>query len=348
MRERRRVTGATLSVRADYRRAVSIWLGALCAMIVAMVVVGGITRLTGSGLSIVEWRPVTGALPPLHEADWQEAFAAYQRSPQYRLVNAGMSLEAFKAIFFWEYVHRLLGRVIGVVFLLPWLVFVAKRVLSRALSMRLAFGFVLGGLQGALGWFMVASGLVDEPRVSHLRLAAHLSLALFVLAYLLWTLLDVRRGQGRRPAKRPVRAMLGALAVLTATQIVYGAFTAGLHAGIGYNTFPKMLGVWFPAEALAFAPAWRNLVMNPVMVQLAHRTLGETLALAALALPLLVRREPIAVQRACFVVAVAVALQLALGIATLLLVVPIGLAVVHQLGACLVWMAVVVANHTAR
>lgn len=329
-----------------FHRAVSAWLGTVCLLVVAMLVVGGITRLTGSGLSIVEWRPVTGAVPPLSDAAWRDAFEAYQTSPQYRLVNAGMTLDAFKRIYAWEYAHRLLGRVLGLVFLVPWAYFAVKGALSRTFTAKLLFGFGLGGMQGALGWLMVASGLVDVPHVSHYRLAAHLALALVVLGYLFWIWLDLRGAGAGAP--RRVRVVLAALAVLLAVQIVYGAFTAGLHAGVGYNTFPKMHGAWVPVDAMALSPAWRNVVGNPALVQFIHRAIGALIACTALVLVVVARGACASVRRAIGLVVLATLVQFGLGVATLVLVVPLSLAALHQLGGCVLYLATLYANHEAR
>jgi cytochrome c oxidase assembly protein subunit 15 len=329
------------------RRAVTTWLGAVCVLVVAMVVLGGVTRLTGSGLSIVEWRPVVGTIPPLSDADWREAFRAYQETPQYRLLNAGMSLGDFQRIFFWEYVHRLVGRLLGVVFAGPLVYFAFTRSLSRALVRRLALIFGLGGLQGALGWFMVKSGLVDMPSVSHYRLAAHLSLALVVLSALFWTWLDQREA-GAGPVARPLRLALVGVTALLALQIVYGAFTAGLHAGVGYNTFPLMHGRLVPPDATVLDPAWRNAFENRAMVQLLHRTFGALLVVAVSATAWIARRAPEAVRSAVRLVVVGVLAQFGLGVATLLLVVPVSVATVHQLGACLLLLAVLRALYVAR
>jgi len=222
----------TTSSLAVYRHRgpVIAWLIALISLVFCMVVVGGITRLTESGLSIVEWAPILGVIPPLNEADWQAAFAQYQHSPQYRLVNAGMSLSEFKTIFFWEYVHRLLGRGVGLVFLLPFLFFWLSGCFGSTLARRLLVALFLGGLQGLLGWFMVKSGLVDEPRVSHYRLAAHLGLAFLIMCYLLWVLLGILHEAAPVVRRHPLRGLLGLIAGVTLLQIVYGAFVAGLRA----------------------------------------------------------------------------------------------------------------------
>lgn len=332
-------------VRAPYRRHVTLWLGGVCALVVAMLVIGGITRLTGSGLSIVTWRPVTGAVPPLSSSDWNEAFVAYQSSPQYRLLNAGMTLAEFQRIFFWEYVHRLLGRVLGVAFFVPFVWLLVKRALAPALVRRLAVIFALGGLQGALGWVMVASGLVDRPHVSHYRLAAHLSLALTLLGFLLWTVLDVRVPAGG--ASPRLRRALVAFLALLGLQIVYGAFTAGLHAGIGYNTFPKMYGQWIPREILALTPGWLNAFENRATVQFLHRALGAAVLLGIGGLLVLARGATRELRRAIAAIALAGIAQFSLGILTLLWIVPVPLAALHQFGACVLLLATIWANHEA-
>lgn len=337
-------------VADDFRKPVILWLGSVCAFVLLMVAVGGITRLTGSGLSIVEWKPLVGAIPPLTDRDWDEAFRTYQQFPQYKLLGASMTLAEFKRIFFWEYAHRLLARVLGLVFFVPWAYFAARRAFTKAFSVRLLAALGLGGLQGAVGWFMVKSGLVDEPNVSHYRLAAHLSIALLVLGYVFWLVLDLRGGPARTVPSRRVRAALGVVLVLLVAQIVYGAFTAGLHAGIGYNTFPTMQGQWIPPEALALEPAWRNAFANRATVQLLHRVLG-TLLVASIGLAWGLARAGAVdrtIRRSINWLLGAAAAQFALGVATLLFVVPLGLAAAHQLGACLLFLFALRANHAAR
>lgn len=326
-------------------KGVRRWLAIVCGLVVLMLVIGGVTRLTGSGLSIVEWRPVMGTVPPLDDASWNEAYGAYRASAEGKLLNAGMTLAEFKRIFFWEYVHRLLGRIIGAAFALPGLVFAAKRIVPRA---KVATGFALVGVQGALGWIMVRSGLGASAHVSHYWLAAHLSLALVFLGYLAWWWLDAREAQAPEPVSPALRTALRGVLVLLAVQIVYGAFTAGLHAGLGYNTFPKMNGVWVPPEAFT---RWSSVLDDRATIQLVHRALGTTLAvaIAALAVATATRaRAPRAVQRALGAVVAAVGLQFALGLATLLLFVPVSLAAAHQLGAVVLLLAVLRATHLAR
>jgi cytochrome c oxidase assembly protein subunit 15 len=312
----------------------------VCALVVLMLVVGGVTRLTGSGLSIVEWRPVVGAVPPLDDASWNEAFGAYRASPQGQLVNFGISLGEFKRIFFWEYLHRLLGRFIGAAFALPGIYFAVK---GQVRPRTVLAGLALIGLQGALGWGMVRTGLGATAHVSHYWLAAHLSLALVLLGYLTWTWLDVRRAN--EPARPSLRWALRGVLVVLAAQIVYGAFTAGLHAGVGYNTFPKMNGAWIPPEAFTRGS---SMLDDRASVQLVHRTLGTILVVAIAALAAFAWRAPRAVRRAIGLVLAAVLVQFSLGIGTLLLFVPLHLAAAHQLGAVLLLLAAVRAVHLTR
>ncbi|WP_164156317.1 COX15/CtaA family protein, partial [Sandarakinorhabdus rubra] len=259
-------------------RAVALWLIGIAALVFTMVVVGGITRLTESGLSITRWDVVSGTLPPLTEAEWQRQFALYQQSSQYQLMNQGMSLAAFKGIFFWEYVHRLLGRLVGLAFALPLAWFWLKGQIPAGYRLRLVALFALGGLQGAIGWWMVASGLVDRTEVAPERLAVHLSNALIIMAGCLWTALDLLDGDATR-TDRP-RLWVWPVTLLLAVQIVWGAFTAGLRAGHASDTWPLMFGALVPEGILATA---RDLVADPVTVQFVHRSLAFVVAAALLA-----------------------------------------------------------------
>ena len=315
------------------------WLIAVAALIALMVLVGGATRLTESGLSIVEWKPVTGTLPPLNEAQWVQAFEGYKTIPQYRELNAGMSLAEFKTIFWWEWSHRLLGRVIGAVYLLPFLYFLWRGVLSSELKRRLWLIFGLGALQGAVGWWMVASGLSQRTEVSQYRLAAHLMLALVIFAAIVWTL---RRLTARPHAAALPRLKLTAVVLLGVTflQIYFGALVAGLRAGRAYNTWPEIDGAFIPsAERLFFEePWWRNLFDNTLTVQFEHRMTAY--ALLALALvhaidAVRARAGAAAIGGAWWLVA-AILLQAVLGILTLLQQVPIDLALMHQAVAIVV------------
>ncbi len=311
-------------------------------MVFLMVVVGGITRLTRSGLSITEWKPIAGALPPLSEAAWEREFSLYKKYPEYRLINRGMSLSEFKSIYFWEYFHRLWGRLIGLAFLVPFVVFLARGRLRGRLFWQTLVAFLLGGAQGVLGWYMVKSGLVAEPRVSHYRLAAHLVLALAVMQYLFWlghTLVRESSASRVRGARRSRVHVFGvAFLVLLCLQILWGAFTAGLRAGYAFNTFPTMAGAWIPDGLGVLAPAWRNLFDNNVTVQFIHRTLAWLVLGTAVGWWFASRREQMSpsARMALALVPATVALQFLVGVLTLLYVVPIGLGVLHQAGAAIV------------
>lgn len=331
------------------RRQIAAWLLICCVMIFAMVILGGVTRLTGSGLSMVEWDPIFGVVPPLDQAGWEEVFAKYRESPEYRKVNIGMDLHDFKSIYWFEYSHRLLGRSIGTVFLLPFLYFLFRRKLTADLVPRLAFAFVLGGLQGLLGWYMVKSGLVDDPHVSQYRLTAHLGLALLIYTYLLWLLYDLLfkpdgASTGDPPRLRHFATFLLGLVTVT---IVSGGFVAGLKAGHAYNTFPKMGGQWLPPAGWSLQPGWRNLFENIATVQFDHRLLA-TLTFCAVLLFWLGswRRRPAAPARsAIHWMMLAALVQVTLGISTLLLHVPVALAATHQAGALILLTLVLLVNH---
>src|SRR6516165_3198668 len=324
---------AILGRQASEHRAVRVWLLVVAGLIAAMVLVGGATRLTESGLSIVEWKPVTGVVPPLTQVQWEKAFEAYQAIPQYRQLNAGMSLSEFKTIFWWEWSHRLLGRLIGAVYLLPFLYFLWRGGMSRELKRRLWLIFALGALQGAVGWWMVASGLSERTEVSQYRLATHLVLALLIFAAIVWTL---RRLSGEQPlfASAQLKATSVVLVVLTFVQLYLGALVAGLRAGLVYNTWPEIDGALIPSAARLWfeTPWWRNLFENTLTVQFAHRMTAYALLLLALwhAFDAIrARAGAVAINGALWLLA-AVALQATLGILTLLNQVPIGLALAHQ------------------
>ena len=323
-------------------RAVAAWLFACCILVFAMVVVGGVTRLTHSGLSIVEWQPIVGTLPPLTDGQWQEAFAKYQATPEFRQVNHAMDVAAFKGIFWWEYFHRLLGRAIGVVFLLPLAWFAVRRRMPAGLGSRLGAIFVLGGLQGAMGWYMVQSGLVDDPRVSHFRLTAHLGLALAIFAAMFWIALSLLRpaGPAREPRLAALRRAAGALAVLVFAMALTGGLVAGIRAGFAYNTFPSMNGHVVPPEILMLEPWYRNFFYNMATVQFDHRLIAWLLALLVPVFWWRVMRHPVAPRAArlgAHAMLAMLAVQVALGIATLVLRVPVPLAALHQAGAVLLF-----------
>jgi heme a synthase len=319
--------------QTPHNRAVRWWLLSIAALIAIMVLVGGATRLTESGLSIVEWKPVAGTLPPLNQEQWTQAFEAYKTIPQYRELNAGMNLAEFKTIFWWEWSHRLLGRVIGVAYLLPFLWLLWRGVLSADLRRRLWLIFGLGALQGAVGWWMVASGLSQRVEVSQYRLAAHLVLALLIFAGIVWTL---RRLADRPPSTATWRLKITSvvLVVLTFVQLYLGALVAGLRAGRVYNTWPDIDGALIPSAARLFfeAPWWRNLFDNPLTVQFEHRMTAYLLfALAVLhALDAVRSRAGTAVVNGALWLAAVITLQATLGILTLLNQVPTSLALAHQ------------------
>jgi len=336
-------------------RAVVTWLLACCLMVFCMVVVGGATRLTHSGLSITEWQPIVGTLPPLSDADWREAFDKYRQTPEYRQVNAGMSLEAFKGIFWWEYFHRLLGRTIGVVFLLPLLWFWGRKMIGGVLAWKLAGIFVLGGLQGAMGWYMVKSGLVDDPRVSQFRLTAHLLLAFAIYAAMFWTALDLLHPAATRTADPPrVPARLRRLGWWITAIIVYmvatGGFVAGIRAGFAYNTFPLMNGHFIPPEIWMLDPWWKNFFYNMATVQFDHRLGAWLLAFIVPWFWWQARSTPLTprARHAAHLLLAMLVVQITLGISTLLLVVPVALAAAHQGGAVLLLTAALCVNHSLR
>ncbi len=334
-------------MRADAtnsRRSVGIWLLGCCAAIFAMVVIGGITRLTGSGLSITEWNPVMGVLPPLSDAEWQRLFDQYRQIPEYVHVNAGMTLAEFRTIFWWEYIHRLWGRAIGLVFLIPLLWFWWRGRIDRPLGLKLFGIFLLGGLQGVVGWWMVKSGLADRLDVSQYRLAIHLGLALLLYALVFWIALDllVKKPTGRHTAGLVPMAwvVVGAVSLT----IVAGAFVAGTNAGLVYNTFPEMGGGLIPPDYVAVEPAWLNAFENPSAIQFNHRLLA--IATLALIIVFWARsfRVPELGVRSGLLLLVAAA-QVGIGIATLLLVVPISLGALHQAGAVVVLTAALWVAH---
>lgn len=344
---RRTASTAAGAVPSPRRRALAVWLFTLSGMVVFMACLGAATRLTDSGLSMVEWRPFT-ILPPLSQAEWQATFDAYRQSPQYVLQNAGMSLEAFKSIFWLEYLHRLWGRIIGVAFAVPFLVFLFRGAIDRPLGLKLAGLFVLGGMQGLVGWIMVQSGLVDQPMVSPVKLAAHLGLAVLILG-LLWRLaLDLWLEEPRHAVPesgRGVAAAARAYSGYVFFVILSGALVAGLDAGLTYNTFPLMDGDLVPEGLHMHAPWWVNHLDNITTVQFQHRLLGTTLVVLALGLAVwtLVKEKgvPHRARTAALILAGLALGQMALGVATLLMVVPVALGVLHQLGALIVFLTTV-------
>lgn len=329
-------------------RTLALWLFACCAMVFATLMIGGVTRLTHSGLSIVEWQPLVGAMPPLSAADWQALFEKYRATPEGRLVNHAMTLDGFKTIFWWEWAHRLAGRLIGAVFLLPYLWFLLRGRLRGSLALRVLGFFVLGGLQGAMGWYMVKSGLVDDPRVSQYRLAAHLGLAFVIFGLMFWTALGLLRGRRAAPPGSWLAGTqrFGALlAGLVFVMVLSGALVAGIRAGLAYNTFPLMNGHFVPPEIFMVEPLWLNFFINMATVQFDHRMIAW--ALLALVPVFWWRARRVAPLEANLLLLM-LAVQVSLGIATLLHRVPVVLGAAHQAGALLLFAALLWANHGIR
>ena len=338
--------------------AVAVWLFCIAAMVFAMVVLGGVTRLSHAGLSMVEWKPLTGWLPPMNESEWDNAFASYRQYPEYRKLNVGMTLSSFKSIFWLEYGHRLWGRLIGVAFIVPLSIFLLKRRLDRPLTARLVIIFIFGGLQGLLGWYMVKSGLADEPDVSQYRLTAHLGAALVIFGYVLWVALDLsippktgpETGSSARRLRRPHVRSAVAVAGLILVTALSGSLVAGLDAGFIYNTFPLMEGRAVPDHLFEARPWYLNPFENIITVQFDHRVLALVLLAAVAIFWLRARRSGLEpdVRYAVNALAAMTAVQVALGISTLLLVVPPALAVTHQAGALVLFGIAVWVVHALR
>jgi len=335
------------------QKPIAIWLLVCCALVFAMVVVGGVTRLTDSGLSIVEWKPIVGTIPPLSESDWEEIFEKYHKTPQYKKVNQGMSPDEFKDIFWWEYFHRLLGRIVGLVFFIPFLYFLVRKRLDRPLGLKLAGIFLLGGLQGVMGWYMVKSGLVDNPRVSQYRLTAHLSLAFVIYAAmfhvalgLLFPVGTLHKDNRLHSLHRFSQVLIGLIFLM----VLSGGFVAGIRAGLAYNTFPLMNGHFIPPEIFMLEPWYRNFFDNMATVQFDHRMIAWILAILV---PIFWFKSqqlalPSSIHLACNLLLFMLIVQISLGIATLLMLVPLPLAAAHQAGAMLLFTAALWVNHKLR
>lgn len=346
------IVGATglRSARARALRPIQIWLYAVAALIVAMMLVGGATRLTDSGLSITEWKPIYGIIPPLDEAEWQEEFARYQQIPEFRIVNPGMTIEAFRTIFWWEWAHRVLGRLIGVAFALPLVWFWATGRIGRGLAVPLLGILALGALQGAVGWWMVASGLVERTDVSQYRLAVHLTLAFAILALVVWVargpafLGRAAGGQADHPAAgraagaRRGHGFAAAILIILFVQVFLGGLVAGLDAGLVSSTWPTMDGRLVPDGLWILEPWWRNLFENPVTVQFDHRMVAYLILVLAVVHALRMRQSPS--PRGAWALLAVVVLQAAIGIAAVVHEMPLFAALLHQLGAAI---AVIVA-----
>ncbi len=337
------------------RRAIRAWLAVLFVLVLAMIVVGGATRLTGSGLSITEWKPVTGAIPPMNAADWQSEFDLYRQIPQYQELNRGMSLSEFQYIYWWEWGHRLLGRVVGLVWALGFVFFWATSRIPTGWTPRLLSLGALGGLQGAIGWWMVSSGLNEGMlRVASYRLATHLGIAFLILGLITWYVLQLSRSEAelmraRRAGEAKLFRMSTGLMHLTFVQILLGALVAGIDAGRTYTGWPTMGGEWIPAAIWDGTLGWRNFFENPALVQFIHRMTGYLLAIFAVVVWLRARRSPHPVTRGAFsVMIVAMAAQIGLGILNVIHASPMHLALTHQFGAVVLFAMILRARHHAR
>ena len=320
------------------QKQITVWLLSACLLIFIMVIIGGITRLTNSGLSMVEWHPILGVIPPLTESAWEVEFEKYQQFPEFKKLNQGITLPKFKFIFFWEYIHRLIGRLLGIFFIIPFVYFFLKKELSLPLIKKLLWMFVFGGLQGVYGWYMVKSGLIDNPHVSHYRLAGHLILAFGLMAYILWTALDINRDRftkGTDYNREMLRPILSWIIALIMLQIIYGAFTAGLKAGYGWNTFPKMADQWIPNGLLPLSPWYLNLIKHNFTVQFIHRMLGWGLCILIPGFWRYTRGFELTCEQKWAITALLyiVIIQFLLGMFTLLWIIPVLLGILHQAGA---------------
>lgn len=327
------------------KKQIRIWYLSGAVLVFLILIVGGITRLTDSGLSIVEWSPIMGAIPPLNEIQWEEAFDKYKQYPEYQEHNAGMSMAEFQFIFFWEYLHRFLGRLVGIFFIIPFGYFLVKKAFDKTQFRRSLFLLTLGFAQGFMGWYMVKSGLVDVPMVSPYRLAAHLSLAIVIFGACLWFAIDLyERRTHYEPYVQEFKKWIWGFFALLGLQIIWGAFVAGLDAGHVYNTFPKMYARWVPAEAWILEPFVRNLTENPAAVQFIHRLLGSMLAIYVIAMwGRVFRRAEQSQTRNWALVLFALLLgQYALGVFTLIYHVPVWLGVTHQAFAIIIFGAALI------
>lgn len=331
-------------------RAVAIWLLICCGLVFAMVVLGGVTRLTGSGLSMADWRPLMGILPPMGDAEWQRVFDLYQQTPEFLKVNAHMDIDAFKSIFWLEYLHRLLGRMIGIVFFVPFVVFVINGYIAKKEWPKYFLMFVLGGMQGLLGWYMVKSGLVDVPHVSQYRLTAHLVAAFVIYAYMFWVAMSLLFPAPDNATKHPWYGRSIALTALLGVTIISGGFVAGLKAGKIFNTFPMMGDYWIPPGLMALDPAWRNLFDNTATVQFDHRLLAITTFAVIVSYWFNARKAelPARARPAANALLHTAVLQVILGISALLLAVPVLLGATHQAVAMLLFTVALYLVHALR
>lgn len=338
---------------SDANRNIAIWLLFCCTAIFAMTVLGGVTRLTGSGLSMVEWAPIMGILPPLNETQWLETFNLYKQSPEFIYKNFDMDLEGFKGIFWFEYAHRVLGRLIGIIFFVPMLYFFIKGKVSKQLQPKLIIMFLLGGLQGLLGWYMVKSGLVNDPHVSQYRLTAHLGLAFIIYAFIFWTALNLLFANKASQQPQSIQFLTRfsfAITVIVFITVLSGGFVAGLKAGFIYNTFPLMDGRLIPSGLTALDPLWRNIFENITTVQFDHRVLATVVFIAITAFWVTSHKYQLSYRSRLSInlLFAALILQITLGISTLLLEVPVSLGAAHQAGALILFTVSLFTLHSLK
>lgn len=327
------------SVKEKNYKSVIFWLYTVAFMVFCMVFIGGVTRLTDSGLSMVDWRPLMGAIPPLNEQEWLKVFNDYRAYPEYQLINKGMSLSDFKFIFFWEYFHRLFGRLIGLAFFVPFVYFLIKKKFNSSQIKKLTIAFILGGLQGLMGWYMVKSGLVNKPDVSHFRLASHLSLAFIIIGYIYWLILEFKYPQRVWDFSKKAKKMIVCFFVLLSIQIVYGGFVAGLDAGLTHNTFPKMGRMWIPRDLTLETLFSTAIFYNEVIIQFIHRTFAWALSILAIVLFVRTKKLDDFMQVKSYkIMILGLGVQFVLGVATLVMLVPLSLASAHQVMACLLFV----------
>lgn len=341
----------TLSTQDN--KSVFIWLLLVCTLIFAMVVLGGVTRLTNSGLSMVKWKPVVGWLLPQNTEQWQSEFDHYRESPEYQKINKGMSLDGFKSIYYFEYAHRVLGRAIGLAFLLPFLYFLIRRKIKRPLIPKMVIMFILGGMQGVLGWYMVKSGLVNNPHVSQYRLTAHLMAAITIYSYILWVALGLVWEKGRSQAEiqlEPLRKFGIGITTLILIMIMSGGFVAGTKAGLAFNTFPLMNGQFIPDGLLSMTPFYLNFFENLLTVQFNHRMIAWALFIIIPVFWLRIQKSPAQprTKKIAHLFLLMLGIQVSLGISTLLFHVPVALGAAHQGGALLLLTLALMLNHELR
>lgn len=335
------------------QRQIAIWLFCICILIFSMVILGGVTRLTHSGLSMVEWKPIVGIIPPIGESEWQETFDKYKQFPEYKKKNMHMNLGEFKTIFYFEYGHRVLGRLIGLSFLIPFLYFLARKKIKRNMTSRFVIMFILGGLQGLLGWYMVKSGLVNNPHVSQYRLTAHLSAAIAIYGYIFWVALGFVSPVQKNtsiPGIKPIKSLATLVAVVIAIMIISGGFVAGTRAGLAYNTFPLMAGQFFPPGLYDMEPFYLSLFEDLTTIQFNHRMIAYLLCILIPLLWLKTRAYslPDKTRMGLNLLLIMLAIQVGLGISTLLLAVPVALAATHQAGALVLFTLALLVNHQLR